>query len=80
MITVLGGGSKDETIADSREGKSERRLRRKMTCGGVCVVSGTTMLQFYNVVLSRGHSSSSCTVQTGTYNTTQPQKTHDEFT
>ncbi len=37
----LGGGSEDETIADSREGESVRRLRRKMTCGGVCVVSGT---------------------------------------
>ncbi len=39
----LGGGSEDETIADSREGESERRLRRKMTCGGVCVVSGTVL-------------------------------------
>ncbi len=27
----LGGGSEDETIADSREGERER----KMTCGGV---------------------------------------------
>ncbi len=35
----LGGGSEDETIADSREGERERRLRRKVTCGGVCVVS-----------------------------------------
>ncbi len=35
-----GGGSEDETIADSREGEKEHRLRRKMTCGGVCVVSG----------------------------------------
>ncbi len=39
----LGGGSEDETIADSREGESERRLRRKMTCGGVSVVSGTKL-------------------------------------
>ncbi len=31
----LGGGSEDETIADSREGESERKLRLKMTCGGV---------------------------------------------
>ncbi len=30
----LGGGSEDETIADSREGESERKWR------GVCVVSG----------------------------------------
>ncbi len=36
----LGGGSEDETIADSREGESELRVCRKMTCGGVCVVSG----------------------------------------
>ncbi len=36
----LREGSEDETIADSREGESERRLCRKMTCGGVCVVSG----------------------------------------
>ncbi len=36
----LGGGSEDETIADSREGESERKLRRKVTCGGVCFVSG----------------------------------------
>ncbi len=39
----LGAGSEDETIADSQEGESERRLRRKMTCGGVCVVSGTML-------------------------------------
>ncbi len=37
------GRSEDETIADSWEGESEHRLRRKMTCGGVCVVSGTMM-------------------------------------
>ncbi len=37
------GRSEDETIADSREGEIERRLHRKMTCGGVCVVSGTIM-------------------------------------
>ncbi len=36
----LGGGSEDETKADSWEGESERKLRRKVTCGGVCVVSG----------------------------------------
>ncbi len=36
----LGGGSEDETIADSREGESERKLRRKVTCRWVCVVSG----------------------------------------
>ncbi len=36
----LRGGSKDETIADCREGESERKLCRKVTCGGVCVVSG----------------------------------------
>ncbi len=36
----LGGGSEDETIADTREGERERRLHRKVTCGGVCVVSG----------------------------------------
>uniref|UniRef100_A0A8C2A3S5 BPTI/Kunitz inhibitor domain-containing protein n=1 Tax=Cyprinus carpio TaxID=7962 RepID=A0A8C2A3S5_CYPCA len=29
--------STDETIADSREGESERRSCRKMTCGGVYV-------------------------------------------
>ncbi len=34
----LRGGSEDETIADSREG--ERKLCRKVTCGGVCDVSG----------------------------------------
>ncbi len=39
----LGRGSEDETIADSWEGESERRLRRKMACGGVCVVSGTML-------------------------------------
>ncbi len=37
----LGGGSEDETIADSQEGESEHRLLRKMTRGGVCVASGT---------------------------------------
>ncbi len=36
----LGGGSENETIADSREGESERKLRRKVTCGGVRVMSG----------------------------------------
>ncbi len=36
----LRGGSEDETIADSREGESERKLRRKVTCGGVFDVSG----------------------------------------
>ncbi len=36
-------GSEDETIADSQKGESERRLHRKMTCGGVCVVSGTML-------------------------------------
>ncbi len=36
--SCLGGGSEDETIADSREGEREHRLRRKMTCGGVCCV------------------------------------------
>ncbi len=39
----LRGGSEDETIADSREGESERKLRRKVTCGGVCDVSGITL-------------------------------------
>ncbi len=39
----LGGGSEDESIADSREGERERRLCRKMTCGGVCVVLGTML-------------------------------------
>ncbi len=34
----LGGGSEDETIADSREGESEHKLHRKVTCGGVCLV------------------------------------------
>ncbi len=28
----LGGGSEDETIADCREGESERKLRQKVTC------------------------------------------------
>ncbi len=36
----LRGGSVGETIADSREGECERKLRRKVTCGGVCDVSG----------------------------------------
>ncbi len=36
----LRGGSEDKTIADSREGESKRKLRRKVTCGGVCDVSG----------------------------------------
>ncbi len=36
----LRGGSNDETIADSREGESERKLRRKVTCGGLFDVSG----------------------------------------
>ncbi len=36
----LRGGSEDETIADSREGASERKLRRKVTSGGVSDVSG----------------------------------------
>ncbi len=39
----LGVGSEDETIADSQEGESERRLLRKMTCGQLCVVSGTML-------------------------------------
>ncbi len=39
----LGGRSEDKTIADRREGESERRLCRKVTCGGVCVVSGTML-------------------------------------
>ncbi len=34
----LGRGSEDKTIADSRE--SECKLLRKVTCRGVCVVSG----------------------------------------
>ncbi len=34
----LGGGREDETIADSREGESERKLHRKVTRGGVCFV------------------------------------------
>ncbi len=38
--SCLRGGSEDETIADSREGGSECKLRRKVTCGGVCDVSG----------------------------------------
>ncbi len=42
----LRGGSEDETIADSLEGESERKLRRKVTCGGVCDVSGI-MLRFF---------------------------------
>ncbi len=37
----LGGGSEDEP--NSRKGESEHRLRRKMTCVGVCVVSGTML-------------------------------------
>ncbi len=40
----LRGGSEDETIADSLEGES--KLRRKVTCGGVCDVSGI-MLRFF---------------------------------
>ncbi len=36
----LGGGSIDETIADSREGESEHRSHQKVTCDGVCVVTG----------------------------------------
>ncbi len=38
----LGGGSKDETIAESREGGTECRLHRKVTCGGgmFCVRNG----------------------------------------
>ncbi len=39
----LGGGSEDESKAESREGESEPSLHRKMTCGGVCVVSGTML-------------------------------------
>ncbi len=39
----LGGGSEDETIADNREGESERRLRQKMTYGEVCVLSGNIL-------------------------------------
>ncbi len=35
----LRGGSEDETIADSREGESSK-LRGKVTCGGVCDMSG----------------------------------------
>ncbi len=32
-------GSADETIEDRREGESERRLRRKVTCeGALCYV------------------------------------------
>ncbi len=38
--SCLRGGSEDETIADSREGESECKLRRKVTCGGVSDVSG----------------------------------------
>ncbi len=35
----LREGSEDETIADSWEGESARRLHRKMTCGGgMCCV------------------------------------------
>ncbi len=36
----LREGSEDETIADSREGESEPKLHRKVTCGGVSDVSG----------------------------------------
>ena len=36
----LGEGSEDETIAESREDESVRRLCPKMTCGGVSDVSG----------------------------------------
>ncbi len=35
----LRRGSEDETIADSLEGESERKLHRKVTSGGVCDVS-----------------------------------------
>lgn len=28
---------------DRREGESERRLRRRVICGGVCVVSGVNI-------------------------------------
>lgn len=30
-------------LEDRREGESERRLRRKVTCGGVCVMSGARL-------------------------------------
>ncbi len=36
----LRGGSEDETIAYSRECENEHTLRQKVTCGGVCDVSG----------------------------------------
>ncbi len=35
-----GEGSADETIEDRREGESERRLRRKVTCEGACAMLG----------------------------------------
>ncbi len=38
-----GEGSADETIEDRREGESERRLRRKVTCGGACAMSGVSV-------------------------------------
>ncbi len=40
IYNCLRGGSEDETIADSRKGESKRKLNRKVTCGGVCDVSG----------------------------------------
>ncbi len=38
-----GEGSADETIEDRREGESERRLHRKVTCGGACAMSGVSV-------------------------------------
>ncbi len=38
-----GEGSEDETIEDRWEGESERRLRRKVTCRGVCAMSGDSV-------------------------------------
>ncbi len=38
-----GEGSVDETIEDRREGESECRLRRKVTSGGACAMSGVSV-------------------------------------
>ncbi len=38
-----GEGSADETIEDRREGESERRLRRKVTCEGACAMLGVSV-------------------------------------
>ena len=35
-------GSEDETTEDRRDGESEHRFRRKVTCVGVCAASGVS--------------------------------------